>query len=177
MEKKTAFIGHRNVFFAQVKGRLQAAVERQIASGCKVFTMGTHGEFDEMALSACRAARAIHPDIRIEVVLTSYHIIEKKDEEGHAPYRDVDTVMYETEELHFKRRIAAANEKMIDGCDALICYVNEKKTPSGARSVMNYAKRKGLMIVNLFDETDDPMFGMTAEEKEEYRKAIFSKKD
>lgn len=33
---------------------------------------------------------------------------------------------------------------------------------------MNYAKRKGLKIVNLFREDDDPTFGMTHEEKLQY---------
>lgn len=30
---------------------------------------------------------------------------------------------------------------------------------------MNYAKRKGLEIMNLYDEKDDPTYGMTKEEK------------
>lgn len=32
---------------------------------------------------------------------------------------------------------------------------------------MNYAIRKGLKIINLYDEKDDPTYGMTEEEKEE----------
>ena len=45
---------------------------------------------------------------------------------------------------------------MIDGCDTLICYVDPKRYRSGAKNAMNYAKRKGLKIVNLFDEKDNP---------------------
>lgn len=33
---------------------------------------------------------------------------------------------------------------------------------------MNYAKRKGLKIINLYKETDEPTYGMTEEQKREY---------
>lgn len=88
MERKTAFIGHRQVcFIEKVKERLQNAIEQCINDDCSHFLMGTHGEFDKMALDACRFARKQHPNINIEVVLTSYHIIEKKDSLDYVPYR------------------------------------------------------------------------------------------
>ena len=119
---------------------LQNNIEEQIADGCKSFTMGTHGEFDEMALSACRSARQDHPDIKIEVVLTSYHAVEKKTEFDYIPYQDVDTVMYDIEDEHFKRQITVCNRQMIDTCDTLICYVDKKKKPQ--RSKNGYELRK-----------------------------------
>jgi hypothetical protein len=64
---------------------------------------------------------------------------------------------------------------MIDNCDTLICYVNKKHNPSGAKTTMNYAKRKGLEIINLYDEKDDPTYGMTKEEKENYFYKMFKK--
>ena len=64
---------------------------------------------------------------------------------------------------------------MIDTCDTLICYVDKKRSPSGAKTAMNYAKRKGLKIINLFREEDDPTFGMTHEEKLEYWDKVFAK--
>jgi hypothetical protein len=53
---------------------------------------------------------------------------------------------------------------MIDTCDTLICYVNKKRSPSGAKTAMNYAKRKGLKIINLYHEEDEPTYSMTKEE-------------
>ena len=52
---------------------------------------------------------------------------------------------------------------MIDTCDALICYVDEKAYRSGAKTAMRYAKRKGLRIINLYDEKDK-LFYATDEE-------------
>lgn len=76
--------------------------------------------------------------------------------------------MYEIEEEHFKRQIIISNRKMINDCDVLICYVNKKRNPSGAKLAMNYAKRKGLKIINLYKETDEPTYGMTEDEKQKY---------
>lgn len=84
--------------------------------------------------------------------------------------------MYEIEETHYKRQIIESNHQMIDNSNTLICYVNKKHNPSGAKLAMNYAKRKGLKIINLYDEKDDPTYGITKEEKEDYYKKLFRHK-
>jgi len=38
---------------------------------------------------------------------------------------------------------------------------------------MNYAKRKGLKIINLYNEQDEPTYGMTKEERAKYYKRLF----
>lgn len=176
MDKKTAFIGHRKVYYeGKVKERLEAAIAKQIADGCRRFVMGTHGEFDFMALSACKQARSTYPDIEIDVVLTSYHTVEKKDEFDYVPYQDVNTFMYDIEDEHFKRQIIVSNRKMIDDCDTLICYVDKKQNPSGAKMAMNYAKKHGLKIINIYREDDAPTFYMSEEEKKVYWDNLFAK--
>ena len=161
---KTAFIGHRQIFAKTLPQRLIDAIKAEIKSGCFSFTMGTHGEFDRLALQSCRKLREEYPELQIEVVLTSLHTIQKNDEWDSTPYSDVSTVLYDIEEAHFKQRITLSNRKMIDTCDALICYVDEKAYHSGAKTAMRYAKRKGLRIINLYDEKDSPFYGMTDEE-------------
>lgn len=41
--------------------------------------------------------------------------------------------------------------KNIDECDTLICYVDNNLSNSGAKSIMKYAEKKGLNVINLFD--------------------------
>ena len=190
--RKVCFIGHRQIFDRSVREKLKTAIENEIKNGCKFFTMGTYGEFDEIALSVCRELRNVYKDINIEVVITSYHKVENKlldtfkneyneiemIHENYTPYSDVKTTMYEIEDLHFKKQITESNHQMIDTCDTLICYVNKKHNPSGAKHSMNYAKRKGLKIINLYNEQDEPTYGMTKEqkeEKEEYYKNLFAR--
>lgn len=158
MNKKVCFIGHRKIF-ENVKEKLKNAIENEIKNGCKFFTMGTHGDFDKVALSVCRDLRKKYKEIQIEVVITSLKTIAPIidcdkifGDEKYIPFADVQTIMYDIEEEHYKRKIIASNKKMIDNCDTLICYVNKKHNPSGANLAMNYAERKGIKIINLYNE-------------------------
>ena len=166
---RTAFIGHRQVFAKDIATKLAAAIQTEIGRGCTAFTMGTHGEFDYLALTACRELRRVHKELDIEVVITSLNAIKKDCELSAAPYGDVKTVMFDIEDAHFKQRIPLSNRQMIDGCDTLICYVNEDVYRSGAKTAMRYAKKKGVKIINLYRDDDQPFYGMTNEEIDEYR--------
>ena len=158
MNKKICFIGHRHIYnYKEIREKLYKIVEEEIKKGCKFFTMGTHGEFDEMALSVCRELRKVYINIEIEVVITSFKTIEPIidhdpifGDEKYIPYSDVNTIMYDIEEEYYKRKIVVSNQQMIDNCDTLICYVNPTKTYGGAILAYKYAKKKGLQIVNLF---------------------------
>lgn len=172
---KAAFIGHRQVLAKNVYEKLAETIEEQIQNGCRSFTMGTHGEFDRLALSACRNLRRQYKDIEIEVVLISLYSIEKQDELDITPYSDVKTVMYEIEDTHFKRQITLSNRMMIDTCDTLICYVDKNAYRSGAKTAMRYAEKRGLKIINLYREEDQPFYGMTKEEIDAYLKTEFEK--
>ena len=172
---KTAFIGHRQIFAKDTDEQLLKAVEAEIQNGCRSFTMGTHGQFDKPSLWACRQLRKKYTDIDIEVVLTSLHAIDKNEEWDCIPYSDVKTVMYDIEDTHFKRQITLSNRMMIDSCDTLICYVNEKTYRSGAKTALNYAKKCGLKIINLWRDEDQPFFGMTKVEIDSYLEEAFAK--
>ena len=176
MNCKVCFIGHRNINCKDINERIKNAIQNEINLGCNSFTMGTHGEFDNIALNACRSFRKENFNIEIEVVITSLNKINKKtykikDEKGEveeiystSPYDDVKTLMYDIEEIHFKQRITKSNKYMIDNSTILICYVDTKRTRSGAKTALNYAKRKHLKIINLYKETDDPTYGLTKQQ-------------
>lgn len=148
MSRKVCFIGHREVpSYQNVEEKLTTAIQTEIDSGCRHFIMGTHGEFDSLALSICRKFRNTYKDIEIEVVITSFNKIKKeviKDDyygdEVFTPYSDVKTTMYEIEEEHFKRQITSSNRQMVDNCDTLICFVDESRYRSGAKTA-TYSKK------------------------------------
>lgn len=155
---KVCFIGHRNIN-DNIKERLRIAIEYEIKNNIKHFLIGSHGDFDNLALSVCKELKTIYPDILIEVIVTSLHKANKQlihddifGKQYFTPYNDVQLIMYEIEEIYFKKRITISNQKMINECDILICYINNKKKYSGAKIAMNYAKKKGLKIVNLHSD-------------------------
>jgi len=173
--KKIAFIGHRKIFADTLPQRLGETIEKELRNGYRSFTMGTHGEFDDIALCTCKKLRQSYPDMEIEVVLTGLGAVDKNNKSGYIPYTDVKTVMYDIEETHFKRRITLSNRRMIDNCDTLICYVDEKTTRSGAKNAMIYAAKKGLRIINLYDEKDKPFYGMTKEHILSYMDSVLNR--
>lgn len=153
---KTAFIGHKQIFIRNIFERLTNAIQTEIDNGCRAFTMGTHGKFDSFALDACRRMRNAYKDLEIEVVITSLNAIKKNSKFDIPPYSDVKTVMYDIEDSHFKQQITLSNRQMIDTCDTLICYVDTSAYRSGAKTALRYAEKRGLKIVNLYREEDNP---------------------
>lgn len=175
--RKTAFIGHRLILANTLHSRLVEAIETEIHNGCLSFTMGTHGDFDKLALAACRMLRQTHLDINIEVAITSLNSL--KNNNGNithsTDYSDVKTIMYDIETAHYKQQIILSNRQMINTCDTLICYVDESINKSGAKTAMHYAARNGLKIINLFRKEDLPFYGIdqekfTVEWNERYNK-------
>ena len=137
--RKTTFIGHRDFLPGDIEERLSAVVQKEIDSGCRYFIVGSHGEFDRVALGVCKLMRQIYPEIKIEVAITSFN----------QDYYDVETVMFEIEEVYYKRRIIESNKQMVDACDVLICYVRPNSWRSGAKQILNYAKSKNKKIINI----------------------------
>ncbi len=86
--------------------------------------MGMHGNFDKLALTICKEIKTANKDICIELVITNPNFLTKSKSISEIVYKDVDTVMYEIEDVHFKQQIILSNKKMIDTCDTLICYVD-----------------------------------------------------
>lgn len=161
MDKRTTFIGHRYLWGSDkdIRNRLSEEVKKQIEQGCKFFTVGVHGEFDKLSLSVCRELRKTYKDIEIEVVITSFNQVNPIinydpifGTDKYYLYNDVKTIMYDIEEEHYKRKITVSNRQMIDTCDTLICYVDTTRTYGGAILAYKYAKKKGLQIVNLYQE-------------------------
>lgn len=154
---KIALIGHREIFSSTLSKRLYDVILSEIQQGCRNFTMGTHGAFDRLRLKICRELRMVSSGIEIEVVITRLNSISKHaiNSVYDTPYSDVKTVIYEIEDVHYKQQIIVSNRKMINSCNTLICYVDETKKNSGAKLAMNYAKKKGLKIINLYLEKDN----------------------
>ena len=147
MDKKVCFIGHRNIGKI-IYYKLKAEIEKLIKNGCKYFMMGTHGEFDQIALSCCKELKETYNDITIEIVLTNLNIL--KNELFCPNYEDIKTVYYDIEEVYYKRRILTSNYKMVQNCDILICYVDNRINWSGAKKIYNYAVKNKKKIINLF---------------------------
>ena len=119
--------------------------------------VGTHGDFDKIAFCVCKRLEKEGFDIDIKLVYTSLRrLIKENSPNEYAPlnYRNDETMMYEIEEVHFKRKIIVSNQKMIDESDEIVIYHNGRNSYSGINRVVKYAKKVNKPIQNLFETND-----------------------
>ena len=175
MNRMCSLFGHSRLWKSEeVAERLYAELELLVSEGILVFQVGTHGEFDKVALSQLRRLRRSHPDIKISVVFTTLTILTP-DKDGNSRvmgYEDVEVTTYPIEEVHFKNQIVVNNQMMVDQSDVILCCVDFAEYRSGAKRAVKYAQKQGKRIINVFKESDRPFYGMTQEEKDEYWKKV-----
>lgn len=159
MNKTICFFGHRNLIITQDKiaKKLSAEIKKWINKGYYNFLIGTHGEFDHIVFSVCKKLKSTFSCINITLVLTSLTRLKECN------YKDINTLIYPIEEEHFKQRIKISNQMMINDSDVVICYVDQDKKTSGAKSAMNYAAKHNKIVINLFNNIDNPIYGKNRE--------------
>ena len=156
--KTIAFFGHRRIFNkATIKTRLIEVFKEIIPQGFTRILIGSHGDFDKLALStSLEYKKHFDKNIEINVVLTSLSFLTK-DQYGYGKldfYKEkgCETIFYDIEEVYYKNRIIFSNKKMIDESDLIICFVDMKSYNSGAKTAINYAIKENKKIINLFYE-------------------------
>lgn len=149
--KAVCFIGHSNCDTNKIQTTLNTVIQQLIDNEYTNFYVGTHGDFDSCVLNMLKQFRKLYKNIKIFAVMTSFSpLIKKNDSSGKIYSSDFELCSFEIEEIHFKRQIIVSNQKMIDLCDTLVCYVDELRNYSGAKLALKYAKHKQLRIINLF---------------------------
>ncbi|MBQ3158721.1 MAG: DUF1273 family protein [Clostridia bacterium] len=156
-QKTCCFFGHRFITNEiQVRERLIKVLDKLIQKGYNQFIIGTHGDFDRLALSVCRELRREN-DIKIVVVFTSVSKIIKNKNSNLSSidlYQDCETIIYDIENIYYKNQIMISNQQMIKNSDFVIFYVDESKSISGAKTAMKFAIKNKKKIYNLFLEID-----------------------
>ena len=142
------FIGHRDAP-DELRPLLSEAVERHIMQyGVMEFIVGHYGRFDAMAASAVRAAKQLHPEISLVLLLPHYPFPYETD--------GFDATFYppDMESVPKPFAIVRANEYVIRTADYLICY--DRGQIGKTRDFVELARqreRKGLIhIENLAEK-------------------------
>ena len=128
MEQKSCFfIGHRDTP-EHVYPALEQAVEQLITQGVTEFYVGNHDSFDRMAARAVIAAKQLHPQVRLTMLL-AYH-------PGERPVTlppGFDGSLYPPGMENVPRRFAIprANRWMVEHCTHLVAYVTHPASNAG----------------------------------------------
>jgi len=146
---RVALFGHRCFGeYAILDDRLSKLIEKLINE--KEFLeiyIGRNGEFDIYAASVIKRVQRLKGRDNCELVCVLPY--DNKNVEYYAEYYD-SVRIFEMLKFHPKRAITERNEKMIEMCDLLICYVEHKG--GGAYRAMEYAHKLHKEIINLFEK-------------------------
>ncbi|MBQ2734421.1 MAG: DUF1273 family protein [Clostridia bacterium] len=156
MGKTVCFTGHRMIpkeQYAQLKARLDNAIEEAVKNGAVCFRTGGARGFDTLAALCVLSARVRHKELRLELILPC-----PSQPEGWPPseieiYGQIlsmaDSVRYVSQFFH-SGVMHARNRALVEGADLCIAYLSTSH--SGTAYTASYAMQKGVDFINLADE-------------------------
>ena len=151
--KSCFFIGHRETSDDVLPELMDAVAHHIVDYGVTEFIVGNYGGFDRMAAKAVIAAKAVHPEI-ILLLLLPYHPAERPIETPLG----FDGTFYPPGMESVPRRyaITRANRYMVNHVDYLIAYAWHPG--SNARSLTDYALKREVPVLNLADSLPHSFF-------------------
>ena len=148
------FFGHRD-FIEQFKYEdvIMEIFEDIIKeNGYVDFLVGRNGEFDQFVSSAIRNFKKRKGDESIfHILVLPYMTAEyANNKESFEAYYDEIEISINASRAHYKSAMQIRNQEMADRSDLIICYIN--KNNGGAFKAVEYAKKQGKRIINLYNE-------------------------
>ncbi|MDE7262208.1 MAG: DUF1273 domain-containing protein [Oscillospiraceae bacterium] len=151
--KTCCFTGHRRLPENRrddIAKRLEDTIVSLIQSGYLYFGAGGALGFDTVCAQTVLRLRQRYPKIKLILVLPCVSQTDKWRPEDAAVYQEImrqaDKVVYTSQEYTrdcmFKR-----NRHLVDNSSVCICYL--EKASGGTAYTVEYAKKRGLRIINL----------------------------
>lgn len=147
------FTGHRNMDSATLGALselLDGVLDRLIADGVTVFRTGGAVGFDTLAALKVIERRTICPSISLELCLPCRNQTDRWGERSRAYY---DYILSQADRVEYlfdnyvKGCMLARNRRLVDGSQFCIGYC--KTAHSGSAYTLDYAKKKGVRVINL----------------------------
>ena len=151
--KTCCFTGHRKIPFGKERvlaKRLDKTIEELIAQGYIYFGAGGALGFDTLASKAVLKARNKHPEVKLILVLPCKTQADSWRHADRQTYEEIkasaDKVVYISDE-YTKSCMFERNRHLVDYSSVCACYLTEYS--GGTAYTVNYARQKGLQIINL----------------------------
>lgn len=145
MQKSCFLFGHADTP-QSILPLLEQAIEDEVLMGVRIFYVGYHGNFDDLAATALRTVKHRHPEITL-MLLLAYHPGERAVE---LPQGFDGSFYPPLEGIPRRYALIRANQYMVKIADCLICYVRHY---GNTRNLLIFAtkqtKARELRIYNL----------------------------
>ena len=154
--KTCCFTGHRNLSSGEklkVAVRLHRVIEEKIKAGVVFYGAGGALGFDTLAAQTVLEMKKEYPQLRLILVLPCENQTRGWCGEDIAVYEDIkcrsDKVVYVSRE-YTPDCMHRRNRHLVDHSGTCICYL--MKNTGGTAYTVDYARKKGLRIINLAEE-------------------------
>jgi len=152
-EQTCCFTGHRKIpdqIRPDIQKRLEEEITNLIHQGVTEFRAGGALGFDTMAALAVLKLKKMFTRIRLILVLPCWEQPDKWSENDQKRYAIIrvqaDEVVY-TSWLYRHGCMHKRNRHLIGNSGICICYLTKAK--GGTAYTVNYAKQKGVRVINL----------------------------
>ena len=151
MKNKTCFlIGHEkipDIQYMDIVLRLEDELTKLAESGVTHFAVGNAAGFDTLAALTVLELQEKYPQVRLTLVLPFKERTDTREEYGvYADDYILEEVVY-TSESHHPDCMMKRNRYLADTNDICVCYLT--KSRGGTACTVDYARKKGLEIINL----------------------------
>lgn len=156
-QKTCCFTGHRSIsceHFKKLPEQLDILFDRLVANGFRRFKTGGAIGFDTLAALKCLEIKKKYPSlpITLELCLPCKDQTNGWSEQEKHVYNFVlsqaDRVTYE-QEVYTAGCMYARNRRLVDGSHVCVAYLSSNH--GGTAYTCNYARQKGVRVINLFE--------------------------
>ena len=150
--KTCCFTGHRRIQgdLAALKRKLKNAIIALIEKGVIYYGCGGAIGFDTLASLSVLELKKDYPQIKLIMVLPCHGQEERWAESDRKQYFDIleqaDKIVYVSEHYH-SNCMFERNRRLVNYSNYCIAYLKEDS--GGTAYTVNYARRKGLRVINL----------------------------
>lgn len=155
MSNICCFTGHRKIDFeimTALPDILDKVLESLIWQGVTVFRAGGAIGFDTLAALAVIEKKSAHPEITLELELPCKDQTNGWDEADKRAYEYVlskaDKISY-TCEKYRSGCMHERNRRLVNGAHFCVAFCSSDK--GGSAYTLNYAKKKGITVINVYD--------------------------
>lgn len=151
------FTGHRiiaNNEIPEIYNLLLDEIELLISNKYTRFFAGGALGFDTLAEQAVLQKRIEHPNISLNLILPCKNQSSRWNEYQQEVYfhllSKADSITYSSDE-YSAQAMRIRNEMLVQNSDLCICYL--KNTKGGTAYTVRYAKKQGIPVKNLFEQS------------------------
>ncbi len=150
------FTGHRELpakDIASLREKLHRVISALVQKGYREFYTGGALGFDTVAAQCVLELKQENPEIRLHLIMPCANQTRGWSSEGirlHGEIRAQADEVVCLSENYYSGCMQIRNRHLVEKCSVVVAYLT--RTTGGSAYTVNYAKKKGLEIINIAEE-------------------------